>query len=123
MDRRPVLARVLWLGALWDLGSFVLLMAMPAWLLELFHHPVPAEPFLFRLAGLPLLMAPVVYVMAARDARPASPLVSASIGLRAVGALGIVGMLLSDPPQGAAAYWTFAGADLVLAAAIALARR
>ena len=123
MERRPVLARVLWLGVVWDLASFVLLMAMPGWLLDLFRHPVPAEPFLFRLAGLPLLMAPVVYAMAARDARPGSPLVSASVGLRVVGALGIVGLLLADAPEGAAAYWTFAGADFALAAAIVLARR
>jgi hypothetical protein len=123
MERRPALARVLWLSAAWDLGSFVLLMAMPGWLLELFRHPVPAEPFLFRLAGLPLLMAPVVYVMAARDARPASPLVTASIGLRVVGAAGIVALLLASSPAGSAAYWTFAVVDLGFAGLVAALRR
>ena len=34
-------------------------------------------------------LRPVVYVMAARDGRPDSPLVTASIGLRVVGAIGI----------------------------------
>ena len=112
MERRPALVYALWAGVVWDLGSLAVLLAMPAWLFTLFDHPVPAEGFLFRLAGLPLLMAPVVYGMAARDGRPGSPLVSASIGLRLVGAAGIIALLLAESPAGAMAYWSFAVVDL-----------
>lgn len=123
MERRLALVRVLWAGVVWDLASFAVLLAMPAWLFTLFDHPEPAEPFLFRLAGLPLLMAPVVYGMAARDGRPRSPLVTASIGLRVVGAVGIAVLLLAQSPAGALAYWSFVAADLVFAAATVALRR
>lgn len=123
MERRIALVRALWFGVVWDLGAFTVLMAMPAWLFDLFDHPVPAEPFLFRLAGLPLLMAPVVYAMAARDGHPGSPLVTASIGLRVVGAIGIALMLLTMNPAGALAYWSFVVVDLVLAGVYVVLRR
>jgi hypothetical protein len=123
MERRPALFRLLWLSVVWDLGSFTLLMAMPGWLFHLFAHPVPEDGFLFRLAGLPLLMAPVVYGMAARDGRPSSPLVTASIGLRTVGAAGIILILLAESPAGAMAYWSFAIVDLVFAGLLVALRR
>jgi hypothetical protein len=123
VERRASLVRVLWLGVAWDLASFATLLAMPAWLFTLFDHPVPAEPFLFRLAGLPLLMAPVVYAMAARDGRPGSPLVTASIGLRVVGAAGIAALLLAMSPAGALAYWSFVAVDLVFAGWMVALRR
>lgn len=117
---RVALCRVLFASAVVDLVSLALLWWMPQWLLDLFSHPVPAEPFLFRLAALPLLMAPVVYVLAARTRE--SGLVTASIGLRVVGAIGIIGLLLVHRPAGAGAYWTFAGTDLVWAALYARLR-
>jgi len=123
VERSVALVRALWFGAIWDLASFATLVAMPGWLFELFDHPVPVEPFLFRLAGLPLLMAPVVYVMAARDGRPDSPLVTASIGLRVVGAIGIALMLLTMTPAGALAYWSFVVVDLLLAGTYVALRR
>ena len=123
MERRIGLVRALWFGVVWDLGAFTALMAMPSWLFDLFDHPEPAEPFLFRLAGLPLLMAPVVYGMAANDGRPDSPLVTASIGLRVVGAIGIALMLLTMTPGGALAYWSFVVVDLVLAGIYLALRR
>jgi hypothetical protein len=123
VERRAGLARVLGASAAFDLIALGLLWWMPGWLLDAFGHPAPAEPFLFRLAALPLLMAPVVYVMAARDARPASPLVTASIGLRVVGAAGIIALLLIGPPEGPLAYWTFAAADLAWAGLVVAARR
>lgn len=123
MERRVGLVRALWFGVVWDLTAFAVLMAMPAWLFTLFDHPVPAEPFLFRLAGLPLLMAPVVYAMAARDGRGDSALVTASIGLRVVGAVGIAALLIAMAPAGALAYWGFVVVDLVLAAAYLALRR
>jgi hypothetical protein len=70
------------------------------------------------LAALPLLMSPVVYVMAARDGRPESSLVAASIRMRIVGAVGIIGLLMIQAPAGALAYWSFAVADVVWAALI-----
>lgn len=123
MERRAALVRALVASVAWDLASLSLLLAMPAWLLALFAHPRPEDPFLFRLAALPLLMAPVVYLMAAREGRPDSPLVTASVGLRVVGAAGIVGLLLWHRPAGALAYWTFALADLGWAGLIAWTRR
>lgn len=123
MERRPALVYALWASVVWDLGSLAVLLAMPAWLFTLFDHPVPEEGFLFRLAGLPLLMAPVVYGMAARDGRPGSSLVTASIGLRVVGAAGIVLLLLAESPAGALAYWSFAAADLVFAGLYGWLRR
>lgn len=123
MKRRIALVRALWFGVLWDLAAFVTLLAMPSWLFQLFDHPVPAEPFLFRLAGLPLLMAPVVYAMAARDGRPDSPLVTASIGLRVVGAFGIAALLIAMTPAGALAYWSFVVVDLALAGIYVVLRR
>ena len=118
MERNPVLVRVLWASVAWDLASLVMLWWMPGWLLAAFDHPVPEESFLFRLAALPLLMAPVVYAMAARDGRGDCALVTASIRLRTVGAAGIIGLLIAESPQGALAYWGFAGADLVWAGLI-----
>lgn len=123
MERRRSLSGALAASAAFDLVALVLLWAMPAWLMAAFDHPPPAEPFLFRLAALPLLMAPVVYLMAARDGRPDSPLVSASIGLRVVGAAGIVGLLLTGRPEGALAYWSFALADLAWAGLVIALRR
>ncbi|RKZ12378.1 hypothetical protein DRQ53_10330 [bacterium] len=123
MLRRASLMRILWASVVWDLTSLVLLLWMPVWLLAAFDHPVPEEPFLFRLAALPLLMAPVVYAMAARDGRPQSSLVTASIGLRVVGAVGIILLLITHQPAGAMAYWSFAIADLLWAGLIAWQRR
>ena len=123
MERRPALVYALWASVAWDLGSLAVLLAMPSWLFTLFNHPVPEDGFLFRLAGLPLLMAPVVYGMAARDGRPGSALVSASIGLRVVGAAGIIVLLLAELPAGAAAYWSFAVVDLIFAGLYGWLRR
>lgn len=122
-DPARALALALRLSVLWDLGSLLLLWWMPAWLLEWFAHPVPAEPFLFRLAALPLLMAPIVYWMAGQDPRGRPLLVSASVQLRVVGGLGILGLvLLADPPV-VAPYLGFALADLGWGAAYWLLQR
>lgn len=110
-------------SAFYDLGAFALLLAMPRWLFELFDHPWPAEPFLFQLAALPLLMAPVVYWSASLRPRANDLLVRACVGLRVVGALGIAGLLLEHRPAGAMAYWTFVIGDVVWAALIEALRR
>lgn len=109
-------------SAFYDLGALVLLLAMPSWLFALFVHPVPADPFLFRLAALPLFMAPVVYLMASAQDRRNHPLVGASVLLRVVGAIGIAALLVWHRPPGSMAYWTFVSGDLVWALAIEVQR-
>ncbi|HKK70997.1 MAG TPA: hypothetical protein VKA86_07250 [Candidatus Krumholzibacteria bacterium] len=110
---------ILRLSALYDLGAFAVLLAMPAWLFVLFSHPRPENPFLFRLAGLPLLMAPVVYWMASNRPLERPSLVRASVRLRVVGALGITAVVLWHRPPGALAYWSFVVADLMWAGLVA----
>lgn len=105
------LATALRLSVMWDLASLLLLLWMPLWLLDAFGHPVPAEPFLFRLAALPLLMAPVVYAMAAVDPVGRPLLVTASVRLRLLGGVGIVLLVAWQRPVAPLAYLCFAGAD------------
>lgn len=105
-------------GAIYDLVAFALLMAMPQWLFTLFEHPMPAEPFLFRLAALPLLMAPPVYFMASLEPLSNRNLVRASVLLRSVGAIGIGALILTHEPVGAGAYWAFALGDLFWAGTV-----
>ena len=103
-------------SVVYDLVAFVLLMAMPQWLFDLFAHPRPDDPFLFRLAGLPLLMAPPVYWLASITLEQS--LVTASVLLRVVGGIGIAAIVLWHAPAGAAAYWSFVVGDFVWAALI-----
>lgn len=121
MSASSRLPLVLKASALFDWAALVLLLWMPDALLSFFDHPRPAEPFLFRLAALPLWMAPFVYWKAA--SHPRSPLVEASVTLRGVGAAGIAALLLLHRPEGAAAYWSFVVADLLWAALIVASRR
>ena len=102
-------------GAIYDLVAFVTLVAMPAWLFEFFAHPVPDDPFLFRLAGLPLLMAPPVYWLASMQPFSNRMLVRASVLLRVVGGIGIAAIVLAHQPAGAMAYWSFVIGDFVWA--------
>ena len=121
MERR--LSLILRASALYDLVALALLWAMPAWLFTLFEHPRPAEPFLFRMAALPLLMAPVVYWMASEAPLRRDAMVRASIGLRVVGGLGIAALVIAHAPAGALAYWSFVVGDAFWAAWIAVERR
>lgn len=107
-------------GAIYDLTAFAVIMAMPAWLFELFGHPEPASDFLFRLAALPLLMAPPVYILASLEPLSNRMLVRASVLLRAFGAAGIAWLILAHEPAGAAAYWTFAIGDLFWAGLVVI---
>ena len=121
MDAVDRLRLILRASAVYDWLALLLLLWMPDALLRLFDHPVPADAFLFRLAALPLWMAPFVYWTAA--SHPRTVLVPLSITLRVVGAVGIAALVLWHRPAGSAAYWTFVGADLAWAAAIAAGRR
>ena len=112
-----MLCRVLLLSAVYDWLLFVVLLAMPSFLFEFFQHPVPESSFMFRLAALPLLMAPVVYLQASRFGRSNQSLLTSSILLRLVGAVGILALLVAESPAGSAAYYSFAASDLLWAAA------
>jgi hypothetical protein len=111
MSQRALTA-VLSISALYDWTAFGLLTVMPPWLLALFDHPVPRDPFLFRLAALPLLLLPLVYLAAARWGVACPPLVRLAVLLRVVGALGIAVLTVTHRPDGAAAYWFFVLGDL-----------
>ena len=121
MSGESRLAWALRASALFDWLALALLLWMPEGLLAFFDHPPPAEPFLFRLAALPLWMAPFVYWMA--SSRLHTPLVEASVALRLSGALGIAILLLGHRPAGAAAYWSFVFADTLWAGLILILRR
>lgn len=102
-------------SAVYDLVAFVALMLMPAWIFDLFAHPEPSSPFLFRLSALPLLMAPPVYLLASMQPFANRMLVRAAVLLRVVGAIGIAAIVLAHRPEGALAYWSFVVGDLVWA--------
>jgi hypothetical protein len=117
------LSPILRASALYDWLAFALLLVLPDWLLRLFAHPVPANPFLFRMAALPLLLLPVVYLFAARHAPGCPPLVRLSVLLRVGGALAIAALVLIHRPDGEGAYWFFVVGDLVWAALYLVAAR
>jgi len=112
------LRNLLWLGVVYDLAAGVLLLWMPDWLLAAFRHPVPADPFLFRLSALPLLLFPLVYGAAAIDPAGRPHLVRVSFRLRLFGGLAIAAVVLWQKPTAPLAYWCFAIGDLVWAALI-----
>ncbi len=110
-----LLAGLLIASAVYDGLGFILLWSMPRWLFTWFHHPIPANPFLFRLAALPLLLLPLVYVSAARMGSRCPVLIRLSIALRIVGAVGIALLLIWHLPPGQGAYWCFVVGDIVWA--------
>lgn len=123
MRDAPGLRRTLWASVIYDLSAFVLLLWMPAWLLELFSHPVPAEPFLFRLAALPLVLLPLIYAMAARDPVERWMLTVASFRLRLWGGVTIAAVVAWQKPEVPAPYLVFAIGDWVWAGLVWLAAR
>jgi hypothetical protein len=112
---------VLRLSAVYDGAALTLLLLMPPELFEFFGQSLPPDPFLFRLAALPLWMAPVVYLMAAQDLAPR--LVQASLALRLWGATGIVILLAWHRPEGSMAYWSFVFGDLFWAGLIGITKK
>jgi hypothetical protein len=107
------LSLILRLSAFYDWLAFVLLMILPGWLLALFSHPVPEDLFTFRMAAMPLLVFPVVYLFAAQHGAVCRPLVWVSLCVRWLGALAIAALTLLHRPAGEGAYWFFAVGDLV----------
>ncbi len=117
------LSSVLRLSAAYDLLAFALLIWMPPWLLSLWRHPLPAEPFLFRLAALPLLMLPLVYLSAAIDPGRHPELVRLSIALRLVGGVAIGVLVTWQRPVAPGPYVCFALGDLAWAGLYVLTAR
>lgn len=111
------LALVLRLSAAYDLFAAALLLWMPAWLLDLWHHPPPAEPFLFRLSALPLLLLPPVYLAAASTPAQRPDLVRLCVLIRTLGGACILLLIGWQRPAVPGPYLFFAIVDWVWAAA------
>jgi hypothetical protein len=98
-------------GAVYDLGFALLMVAAPGVPARLFHLPLPPLPegafYLWVLAVL-LTMLAVLYLIAARDTRRYSGIVAVAIGGRLLGALALAIAALRGPgleglyPQAAA---------------------
>ena len=114
---------VLRLSAAYDLIAAALLLWMPAWLLALWHHPVPSDPFLFRLAALPLLLLPPVYLTAAATAAERPDLVRLCVLIRGLGGAVILLLVLWQRPGVPGPYLFFAIVDWLWAGAYAAAGR
>jgi hypothetical protein len=114
---------VLRLSAAYDLVAAALLLWMPMWLLELWRHPVPAEPFLFRLSALPLLLLPPVYLAAASTAAGRPELVRLCVLIRGLGGAAILLLVLWQRPAAPGPYLCFAIVDWLWAGAYLAAGR
>ena len=109
------LATSLRLGAVYDWILGAAIIATPPTLLSALRFPPPADTFLFRLAALPLVLFPFVYLHAARHPTPQAGAVRLSVLLRGVGGT-ILGLLaLTHRPAGAGVYLAIAFADLAWA--------
>ena len=111
----PALSNALRLSAVYDLVGAVLIVWMPAWLLDAFSHPLPAEPFLFRLSALPLFLMPVIYLMAAAAPIAQPHMTRASFRVRVLGGLAILLLVFWQQPAVATPYVLFGVGDLLWA--------
>jgi len=110
----------LWFGAFYDWClAAAILFATPEFM-EAIRFPPPADPFLFRLAALPPLLFPVVYVAAARDPAGRPWAVRASVQFRIVGGVLLAGLAWIHHPPGYAVYMKAALFDIVLGVAHAV---
>lgn len=110
------LATSLRLGAVYDWLLGAAIIAAPPALFSALRFPPPADLFLFRLAALPLLLFPFVYLHAVRHPTSGAPGVRLSILLRALGGT-ILGLLtLAHRPPGAGVYLAIAVIDIAWAA-------
>ena len=110
------------LSAAYDLLAAGLLLWMPPWLLVMWHHPLPAEPFLFRLSALPLLLLPPVYLSAASTAEQRPDLVRLCVLIRLVGGAAIGLLVAWQRPAVPGPYLCFAALDWAWAAAYIVTR-
>lgn len=122
-DRRA-LSLILRLGAAWDLALALTILSASPRVMEALRFPPPPDPFLFRVAAMPPLFFPLVYLVAAADPGGRPWAVRLSIALRLGGGalLGVLALL--HQPPGAHVYLATAVADLLWGVGtVALSRR
>ena len=109
------------LGALYDLGFALLMVAAPGVPAQLLHLPLPPLPegafYLWVLAVL-LSMLAALYLIAARDTRRYSGIVAVAIGGRLLGALAMAIAALRGP--GLEGLYPLAAADAAFGLAHAI---
>jgi hypothetical protein len=122
-DRRG-LGLVLRLGAAWDWVLALAILSASPRVMEFLRFPPPADLFLFRVAAMPPLLFPLVYLVAAADPERRSWAVRLSVALRLAGGLVLGALALLHRPAGGHVYLGTAVADLCWGAGIlALSRR
>jgi hypothetical protein len=109
------LALSLRLGAVYDWLLAAAILTSPPALLSTLHFPAPADPFLFRLSVLPLVLFPFVYLSAAAG-KADSGGVPLSILLRSGGGSLLAVLTFIYRPPGAPVYLAIAAIDLAWAA-------
>ena len=116
--RRFVLLRLLrWgllIGALYDLGFAVLMVAAPNLPAQWFHLPLPGEPFYLWLCAVLLSALALMYLLAAHDPHRYSGNIAVAILARGLGFLAL-GYAASGRPE-LAGLWVVALVDLGFAA-------
>lgn len=101
------------LGAAYDLGFAVLMVAAPGLASRLFGLPLPGESFYLWIMAVLLAMLAGCYLLAAHDPRRYSGVIAVAIAGRALGALAFAVAALADPGLGG--LWPLAGVDLAFA--------
>lgn len=104
-----VLRATLVLGALYDLGFAVLMVAAPEATAERFGLPLPGERFYLWLIAVLLAMLAALYLTAARDPRRYSAVVGVAIVGRLLGAAALTLAALGRPDL--SALYALAAAD------------
>lgn len=116
--RRFVLLRLLrWgllVGALYDLGFAVLMVAAPGIPAKVFHLPLPGEPFYLWLCAVLLAGLALMYLLAAHDPHRYSGNIAVAILARGLGFVALGWAAYGRPEL--AGLWTVALADLGFAA-------
>ncbi len=103
------------LGALYDLGYALAMVAFPQVPARRFDLPLPGEAFYLWLMATFLCMLATLYLVAARDPRRYSAVIVVAIVGRTLGAIVFGLAALRDPALGG--LWILAGCDLFFALA------
>jgi hypothetical protein len=113
-DDRRALALALRLGALYDWSLAAVILAAPPALFALLRFPPPVDPFLFRLAALPLLFFGLLYWAAGRRGGE-PPLLALSLAFRGGGGAVLLALIGGHRPAGTPVYLAIALVDLAWA--------
>ena len=103
------------LGALYDLGFALAVVAFPAPAAEMLELPLPGERFYLWILATSLLMLASLYFLAARDPRRYSAVILVAIVGRTLGAVAFGAGAVGRPELGS--LWYLAAADLSFAVA------